>query len=238
MEIAAPAGAFLLTAKADRIDSLAAGTLAIIDYKTGEPPKEKEVLDGLAPQLPLEAAIAEAGGFKGFPPATVSALHYWRLRGDDKDGEKSIKALNGLADAALGGLRRLIETFDASEYGLCVPAATAPGATFQRGRAPRPRQGVGGGRGGRRMMHAPVSNLYELDDPSEPQRGASDPGASVWVAASAGTGKTKVLTDRVLRLMLAGSDPARILCLTYTKAAAAEMANRIADRLGDWATCR
>ncbi|MGZ8996506.1 MAG: UvrD-helicase domain-containing protein, partial [Rhodospirillales bacterium] len=45
-----------------------------------------------------------------------------------------------------------------------------------------------------------------------------------------------MLTDRVLRLMLAGSEPGRILCLTYTKAAAAEMANRVADRLGDWAT--
>jgi ATP-dependent helicase/nuclease subunit A len=79
------------------------------------------------------------------------------------------------------------------------------------------------------------ASLSALDDPHEAQRGASDPGASVWVAASAGTGKTKVLTDRVLRLMLAGSEPGRILCLTYTKAAAAEMANRIADRLGDWA---
>ncbi|MBK8211402.1 MAG: UvrD-helicase domain-containing protein [Rhodospirillales bacterium] len=72
-------------------------------------------------------------------------------------------------------------------------------------------------------------------DPDEPQRGASDPRASVWVAASAGTGKTKVLSDRVLRLMLNGTEPRRILCLTYTKAAAAEMANRLADRLGTWA---
>lgn len=74
------------------------------------------------------------------------------------------------------------------------------------------------------------------DDPQEAQRGASDPAASVWVAASAGTGKTKVLTDRVLRLMLDGTEPRRILCLTYTKAAAAEMANRIAERLRDWVT--
>ncbi|MFO1145162.1 MAG: UvrD-helicase domain-containing protein [Rhodospirillales bacterium] len=73
-------------------------------------------------------------------------------------------------------------------------------------------------------------------DPDEPQRGASDPGASVWVAASAGTGKTKVLSDRVLLLMLSGTEPRRILCLTYTRAAAAEMANRIAQRLGEWAT--
>lgn len=71
---------------------------------------------------------------------------------------------------------------------------------------------------------------------AERQRLAADGSASVWVAASAGTGKTKVLTDRVLNLMLRGSPPSRILCLTFTKAAAAEMANRINRRLGDWTT--
>ncbi len=55
------------------------------------------------------------------------------------------------------------------------------------------------------------------------------------MAASAGTGKTKVLTDRVLNLLLAGTEPGRILCLTFTKAAAAEMANRLNRRLAEWA---
>ncbi|MBL28630.1 MAG: double-strand break repair helicase AddA [Rhodospirillaceae bacterium] len=73
-------------------------------------------------------------------------------------------------------------------------------------------------------------------DPDLAQRAAASPEASVWVAASAGTGKTKVLTDRVLRLLLAGTAPDRILCLTFTKAAAAEMANRLNGRLGGWAT--
>ena len=73
-------------------------------------------------------------------------------------------------------------------------------------------------------------------DPNKLQREAADVEASVWVAASAGTGKTKVLTDRVLALMLAGSAPSRILCLTFTKAAAAEMANRLNDRLSQWTT--
>jgi ATP-dependent helicase/nuclease subunit A len=67
------------------------------------------------------------------------------------------------------------------------------------------------------------------------QRTASEPGRSAFVAASAGTGKTHVLTNRVLRLMLDGTPPRRILCLTFTKAAAAEMANRINHRLGEWA---
>ncbi len=64
---------------------------------------------------------------------------------------------------------------------------------------------------------------------------ASDPSVSAFVEASAGSGKTKLLIDRMLRLMLAGADPAKIQCLTFTKAAAAEMANRLQERLGDWA---
>ena len=67
------------------------------------------------------------------------------------------------------------------------------------------------------------------------QRLAAHPQHSAWVAASAGSGKTKVLTDRVLNLLLEGCPPERILCLTFTKAAAAEMANRVRARLGEWA---
>ena len=66
------------------------------------------------------------------------------------------------------------------------------------------------------------------------QRESLDPSASVWVSASAGTGKTKVLTERLLNLMLAGTPPSRILCLTFTRAAAAEMSNRVNDRLAKW----
>jgi ATP-dependent helicase/nuclease subunit A len=68
------------------------------------------------------------------------------------------------------------------------------------------------------------------------QRRAAAPGFSAWVSASAGTGKTKVLTDRLLWLMLEDSDPARVLCLTFTRAAAAEMANRLNERLAVWMT--
>jgi len=66
------------------------------------------------------------------------------------------------------------------------------------------------------------------------QRDAVDPTVSAWVSASAGSGKTTVLTSRVLALMLAGVAPQRILCVTFTKAAAAEMSNRITQRLGKW----
>ena len=71
---------------------------------------------------------------------------------------------------------------------------------------------------------------------TEAQQRAADPAASAWVSASAGTGKTKVLIDRVLRILLSGTDPGRILCLTFTRAAAAEMAIRITHVLGRWAT--
>ncbi|CAA6605253.1 ATP-dependent exoDNAse beta subunit [Rhodospirillaceae bacterium LM-1] len=68
------------------------------------------------------------------------------------------------------------------------------------------------------------------------QRRAADAGASAWVSASAGSGKTKVLVDRLLNLLLAGAKPHRLLCLTYTKAAAAEMANRLSSMLSSWVT--
>ncbi|MDX9689935.1 MAG: double-strand break repair helicase AddA [Alphaproteobacteria bacterium] len=76
-----------------------------------------------------------------------------------------------------------------------------------------------------------------LIDVDAAQQRASDPHQSVWVSASAGSGKTKVLADRVTRLLLDGVRPERILCLTFTRAAAAEMAIRITNRLSLWATC-
>lgn len=92
-------------------------------------------------------------------------------------------------------------------------------------------------------------NAQVIASANDIQRQASDPLASVFVSASAGSGKTKLLIDRLLRLMLPvlmpdpetgapvllpGSDPARIQCLTFTRAAAAEMANRLQSRLGRW----
>lgn len=73
-----------------------------------------------------------------------------------------------------------------------------------------------------------------FDETTRNQKAAADPNRSAWVGASAGSGKTKVLSDRVLRLLLAGSPPTRLLCLTFTKAAAAEMEKRVASRLSTW----
>ena len=64
---------------------------------------------------------------------------------------------------------------------------------------------------------------------------AATPTLSAWVSANAGSGKTHVLARRVIRLLLRGARPSAILCLTYTKAAATEMQNRLIGRLGEWA---
>ena len=66
------------------------------------------------------------------------------------------------------------------------------------------------------------------------QARASDPDSTVWVSANAGSGKTHVLSQRVIRLLLKGVEPSRILCLTYTKTAAAQMVNRVFERLSAW----
>ena len=79
-----------------------------------------------------------------------------------------------------------------------------------------------------------MSAAADLDRTRAHQRDASDPHASAWVIANAGSGKTHVLTQRVLRLLLSGVDPAAILCLTFTKVAAAEMAQRVFKHLGEW----
>src|SRR3984893_3525033 len=68
----------------------------------------------------------------------------------------------------------------------------------------------------------------------ERQRDASDPSLSAWVSANAGSGKTYVLAQRVIRLLLGGTPPAKILCLTFTKAAAANMATSVFDKLAEW----
>lgn len=73
------------------------------------------------------------------------------------------------------------------------------------------------------------------NDATRRQIEAARPDRSTWLSANAGSGKTKVLTDRVARLLLEGVNPQNILCLTYTKAAASEMQNRLFDRLGKWA---
>jgi ATP-dependent helicase/nuclease subunit B len=111
-----PAGPFILQARADRVDR-AGGHLVVIDYKTGQPPRASEVADGYAPQLPLEAAIAQAGGFADVPAVPVGALEFWRFGGGREPG--SVQPAGGtkadpiqLADDSLAGLVRMVAEFD------------------------------------------------------------------------------------------------------------------------------
>jgi ATP-dependent helicase/nuclease subunit A len=71
-----------------------------------------------------------------------------------------------------------------------------------------------------------------IQEANDNQGLAANPAYSVFVTANAGSGKTKVLVDRIARLLLEGSRPSAFLCITYTKAAAAEMQRRLFERLG------
>ena len=109
--------AFTLTAKADRIDRDDSGALSIIDYKTGQPPGIREVEVGLAPQLPLEAAMAAAGAFEGIEGdgLHVERLEYWHLSGGRQPG--NIRDVSRNTDAmelgndALANLRKYVTRF-------------------------------------------------------------------------------------------------------------------------------
>lgn len=80
------------------------------------------------------------------------------------------------------------------------------------------------------------ARLTVPEDTRKAQTTASTPGVSAWVSANAGSGKTHVLSQRVIRLLLGGAEPSRVLCLTYTRAAAANMANRVFASLARWTT--
>jgi ATP-dependent helicase/nuclease subunit B len=103
LPIARPGGTVRLKARADRLDRLGSGELAILDYKTGSLPTDGAIGDGTAPQLPLEAAIAIAGGFAGLPPAAVRSLAYWRLTGGQEAGEVKLVQTEAAEIAAMAG---------------------------------------------------------------------------------------------------------------------------------------
>lgn len=90
--VAAPGGPFTITAIADRIDRATSGELIVIDYKTGAVPKRQDIAAAIAVQLPLEGAIAAAGGFAvadtAVPAAPVAALEHWKLGGGNPAGRR------------------------------------------------------------------------------------------------------------------------------------------------------
>ena len=118
VDIQRPTRRFRLVARADRIERREDGLLAFLDYKTGVVPTQKQVADGLAPQLTLEAAMALAGGFGTELQAETAELTYWQLTGGyepgkatplfkDKDAERA-----AAIDTAIRGVESLIDQYD------------------------------------------------------------------------------------------------------------------------------
>ena len=106
---------FKLSARADRIDFLRSGGARIIDYKSGAPPKAKDVKAGFSPQLTLEAAMLQQGGFEGLPPLQTEQAIYLKL-GGAAGGEKKHAGGKGenignLAEQHFAGLKMLLEAF-------------------------------------------------------------------------------------------------------------------------------
>lgn len=122
MVLKAAGGDFILSAKADRIDQLADGSYSIIDYKTGKIPTARQIYAGFAPQLPLEAALAQSGSFAGLAAAPVSDLSYWQLKGGkivgkitafNEQGNRHNKMdVSAVTQQSVDGLMALISTFD------------------------------------------------------------------------------------------------------------------------------
>jgi ATP-dependent helicase/nuclease subunit B len=111
--VPAPAGPFTIFARADRIERSAAGELSVIDYKTGSVPEKRDIDAAIAVQLPLEGAIARAGGF-GIAAGPVAALEHWRL-GGGTGGERLALGGDdpmGLIDRVLGEIGAYIARFD------------------------------------------------------------------------------------------------------------------------------
>ena len=229
-------GPFTLRAKADRIDLYADQSHEIIDYKTGILPSRKEVIQGPAVQLPLEGAISRYGTWERLStPQVLNCFSFWQLRGSLPAGDiVTFSEANLLSEKAFSTLQQLIAHFDLTT----TPYPAHPQASNDYDPLARRQEW--------RTKKAMTTFLNLQDLAQEDlnvrealtrQQAAVNPKRHIWVSASAGTGKTKVLTDRILSLLLSGAEARKILCLTFTNAAAAEMMQRLLDRLGHWATC-
>ena len=230
---------FKLSARADRIDFLQSGGARLIDYKSGAPPIAKDVKAGFSPQLTLEAAMLQRGGFEGLPPLETAQAIYLKLGGatggeEKHAGGRSEKILE-LAEQHFAGLKMLLEAFACED----TPYLSRPFPKFaprfsDYDHLARVKEWSATARRERFGGYAMSRALAIPESLRQRQARASNPRTSAWVSANAGSGKTHVLTQRVLRLLLDGTPPAQILCLAYTKAAAANMADRVFSKLALW----
>jgi len=115
VDLKVPGARFTLNGRADRIDRLADGRLAILDYKTGGTPSASQIRAGLAPQLPLEAMLARDGHFKGIPAAPLGPAGYIRLTGQHPPGEEELLPvkddISAIADMVTDSLKRMIAAY-------------------------------------------------------------------------------------------------------------------------------
>ncbi|KAG1713747.1 ATP-dependent helicase/nuclease subunit A [Nymphon striatum] len=211
-ELRLPSIPFTLTGMADRIDLTHDGDALIYDYKTGKPPSADQQRH-FDKQLLLEAAMVERGAFKALGKVRTEAAIYIGLGGDLKDVNAPLK--DAPPDETLDKFERLITKW----------MDPAKGYTARRANETLTFTGD----------YDHLARYGEWDETDDPIIEAADPTRSTWLSANAGSGKTRVLTDRVARLLLDGTKPENVLCLTYTKAAASEMQNRLFKRLGEWA---
>ena len=243
-------GTFKLRGIADRIERDADGRYVILDYKTGSARTEKQVRTGLAPQLTLEAAILRKGGFEAIAGCGFGRRN--RLRDAQRRRAARANTKRSRSRKARPTARPIARWKNSPRWpgastttaspiarwsircGRRITATTTIWRASRNGRAPAARSmmAAAAGRRGRRMR-------TPADIPPEVRRlqgEVSDPDVSAWVAANAGSGKTHVLAQRVINLLLDGVEPEKILCITFTKAAAANMAKRVFDTLAHWTT--
>ena len=225
-----------LSATADRIEHHGDGSVSLIDYKTGTPPGMDEVRVGFAPQLTLEAAMARRGAF-GLPEGTeVAEAIYVKLFAQGRRRrtaahiqEDQSRPLAEVAEKHFAELRRAAQSVPRCERRAIrrgpIPKFAARYSAYDH--LARVKEWAAEPRGWR--MSTDPAARHRLSSAKPPIRPKS-----VWVSANAGSGKTHVLAQRVLRLLLAGVPPAKILCLTFTKAAAANMAERVFKALSEW----
>ena len=128
----APAGPFTLRGRADRIERRPDGSIAILDYKTGTPPTSRQVEEGRSPQLPLEAAMAEAGAFGEALTGPTSELVYWQISGGYEPGQNlplfrgKTEKIAEVAAVARESLQALVASFD--DAGRAYLSQPSPGA--------------------------------------------------------------------------------------------------------------
>jgi ATP-dependent helicase/nuclease subunit B len=121
-------GTFTLKGRADRIDRLPDGSVAIIDYKTGALPTDKNIAIGYEPQLPLLALIAQAGGFEKLGEMQTSQLSYWQLKG--VNGEETVKDLKGDPAVLIKEARERLEQLLAAFAKPSTPYRAVPKPRF------------------------------------------------------------------------------------------------------------